>query len=191
MQYLGYLSGICITLSFLPYLIYIFKGQTRPERASWLLWSILGGIAFFTQLSKGASYSLWLPGVQAIGDLLIFILSIKYGMGGFSKRDKWALGIAGGSLILWFITREATLTLLLAILIDAAGAYLTIVKSYKYPTTEPVISWELTMLGGFFAIFAVNKFNWVLLAFPVYTFVANVFITMSIRLGRQKLIEKN
>ena len=117
-QYFGYLSAIFITLSFLPYLIYIFKGETKPERASWFIWSVLGSIAFFSQLAKGASSSLWLPGIQTIGDISIFIFAIKYGMGGFSRRDKWALGVAGISLILWYITKEAMIALFFAILID-------------------------------------------------------------------------
>ena len=189
-QYFGYLSAIFITLSFLPYLIYIFKGETKPERASWFIWSVLGSIAFFSQLAKGASSSLWLPGIQTIGDISIFIFAIKYGMGGFSRRDKWALGVAGISLILWYITKEAMIALFFAILIDAIGAYLTIIKSYEHPATEPVISWVLTMLGGFFAIFAVGNMNWILLSFPVYTFLVNVLIVYSIKLGQRKILIK-
>jgi hypothetical protein len=189
-QYFGYLSGIFIILSFLPYLISIFKGQTKPERASWLLWVILGGIAFSSQLAKGASASLWLPAFQTIGDIFILILSIKYGMGGLLKRDKVAFVVAGLSLILWYITREPIIALLLAILIDATGATLTAIKSYEHPTTESISAWVLTGFGGFFAIFAVGNWNWVLLLFPIYTFLANVAIVSSIKLG-QRVVHKN
>ncbi|OGZ30308.1 MAG: hypothetical protein A2931_02075 [Candidatus Niyogibacteria bacterium RIFCSPLOWO2_01_FULL_45_48] len=185
-QYFGYLSGIFITCSFIPYVISIFRGQAKPERASWFIWSALGGIAFFSQLSKGARYSLWLPGIQTVGDISIFLFSIKYGMGGVSKRDKLALSIAGLGLILWYITQEAAIALFFAIFIDAIGAFLTILKSYEHPTTEPIIAWIFTMLGGFFAIFAVGGWNWTLLSFPVYTFVANLFIIGSIKLGQAR-----
>jgi hypothetical protein len=183
--YFGYLSGICIIISFLPYLISLFKGETKPERASWLIWSILGGIAFFSQLAKGASASLWLPGIQTIGDIVVFILSIKYGMGGLKRADKWAFAVAGLSLVLWYITREPVIALLLAILIDASGAVLTIAKSYAHPTTEPISAWALTGLSGLFALLAVGSFNIVLLLFPLYTLSANIVIVISIKLGQR------
>lgn len=185
-QFFGYLSGIAITLSFLPYLIGIFRGRTKPERVSWLLWSILGGIAFFTQSAKGAGDSLWLTGAQAVGDLLIFILALKYGIGGFLKRDKIALVVAFLSLVLWYLTNEPLFTLLVVVLIDGTGAVLTIIKTYELPETEPMLSWILTALGGLFGILAVGSFDFALLVFPVYTFLVNIAIVMSIILGRKK-----
>lgn len=85
-EYFGYVSGSLILLSFVPYLVSIFRHHTKPERASWLIWALLGSISFWTQLAKGAGASLWLPGVQTIGDLFIFVLSIKYGIGGLLKE---------------------------------------------------------------------------------------------------------
>ena len=185
-QYLGYVSGVLLILSFLPYLKGIFKHETKPERASWLIWSILGGIAFFSQLAKGATNSLWMPGVQTIGDLLIFLLAIKYGMGGLLKRDITALSAAGISLVLWYFTNEPAVALFIAIFIDGVGALLTMIKSYEHPRTESITSWILTALGGFFGIFAVGAWNFVLLAFPLYIFVANVAIVTTIIIGRKR-----
>ncbi|MFA6476457.1 MAG: hypothetical protein WCV68_03540 [Candidatus Paceibacterota bacterium] len=185
--YFGYLSGIVIALSFVPYLISIFKGEAKPERASWLIWTILGVISFLSQMAKGADASLWLVGVQVLGDALIFILAIWYGMRGFAKRDKVALAFAGLSLILWYITKEPAIALFLAIAIDASGAILTIIKSYEEPDTEPLLAWILTFLGGFFGMFAVGSWDWVLLAFPIYIFVINIAIVASILLGRKKV----
>jgi len=186
--YSGYLSAIFITLSFVPYTIAVFKHQAKPERASWFIWAVLGGISFFSQWAKGATHSLWLPGIQGIGDLGIFILAIWYGMGGWQKRDKIGLVIAAVSLLLWYITKEPAVALFLAIIMDAVGGVLTAMKSYEHPATEPLIAWILTCLGGFFAIFAVGGWDWVLLAFPLYTFIINFIIIASILLGRRKRI---
>lgn len=184
-QYFGYISGFLLLISFIPYLIAIFKGEAKPERASWLLWTILGGISFFSLLSEGATNSLWLPGVQAIGDALIFILSIKYGLGGLMKRDKIALAAAGMSLLLWYFTKEASVALVFAIIIDGAGAVLTMIKSYEEPITEPMSAWVLTCLGGFIGIFAVGNWQPIFIIFPLYIFVANLAIIISILLGRK------
>jgi len=182
-QIAGYLSGIAILLSFVPYIRDIFRNKTKPERISWLIWSILGSIAFFSQFAKGASYSLIMPGAQTIGDLLIFIFAIKYGLGGFTKRDITALIGASVALFLWYLTSEATVALFLIIFIDGVGAVLTVIKSYENPTTETVSSWVLTFIGGALACLSVGKIDFILLAFPIYICLASLSILVSIKIG--------
>ncbi len=184
-QYAGYISGILITLSFVPYLFGIFQGKVKPERASWFIWAVLGGISFFSQVAKGATHSLWLPAAQALGDIVVFFFSFRYGMGGFQKRDKIALAASAFSLLLWYLTNEAAYTLIFAIIIDTSGSVLTIIKSYEHPSTEPMSAWVLTVLGGLFAIFAVGAWNPILLIFPFYIFVINLGIISSIVLGKK------
>lgn len=181
----GYLSGIAILASFVPYVRDIFRGTTKPERISWLIWVILGSISFFSQFAKGASWSLVMTGVQTVGDLLIFILAIRYGLGGFLKRDIFALVGAGVGLFLWYLTNEAAVALFIVIAIDATGAALTVVKSYENPGTETVSAWVLTFLGGLLSAVAVGEFNPILLAFPVYICLASVAILAAMKLGER------
>jgi len=190
-QIFGYLSGIAILLSFVPYTKDILKNKTKPERASWLVWSILGFISFSSLFAKGATYSLFLAGGQALGDLFIFLLAIKYGIGGFLKRDIVALIGCSIGLLLWFITKEALIALLIAILIDATGALLTTIKSYEQPSTETISSWWLTFIGGLFSCFSVGSFNPVLLIFPVYICLASGSILLAINLGFKNIKKIN
>jgi len=182
----GYLSGLLILLSFGPYLKDIFGLKTKPQRASWLIWSILGLISFFSQWEKGATYSLVMTGAQALGDLLIFILAIRYGVGGLVKRDIMALISAGVSLILWYLTKEAAVALMIVIFIDAIGAALTVAKTYHQPATETVSSWVLTFAGGALAGVAVGRLDYVLLAFPVYICLASLAVLGAINMGSKK-----
>jgi len=186
-QIAGYLSGLAILASFIPYIRDIFIGETKPERISWLIWAILGTISLFSQLAKGGSYSLIMTGAQAIGDLLIFILAIKYGLGGFIRRDIIALiGVATG-LFLWYLTKEAAIALFVVIFIDAIGAILTVIKSYDRPATETVSSWLFTLLGGILACVAVGSLNFILLIFPLYICLASTAILVAIALGFRRL----
>lgn len=182
----GYLAGIAILLSFLPYIRDIFKGKTRPERISWLIWAILGMIAFFSQLAKGASFSLIMTAAQALGDLFIFILAIKWGLGGFLKRDILALIGATLGLVLWYLTNDATVALIMVIFVDASGVVLTIIKSYKQPNTETISTWVLTFLAGLLAAVAVGSWNIILLSFPIYICLAGTSILVAIKLGSRK-----
>ncbi len=184
----GYISGALMIASFFPYIRDIFLHKTKPERASWAIWAALGGIAFFSQLAKGASYSLFLVGFQALGDFSVFLLSVKYGIGGLLKRDIVGLAGAGLSLVLWYFTRDAAVALFIVIGIDAISGILTIIKSYEGPETETVSTWVLTCLSGIFAAVAVGSFNFVLLSFPVYISLICFAILVSIYLGRRRKV---
>jgi hypothetical protein len=159
-------------------------GNTRPERASWFIWTTLGFIAFFSQAAKGASHSLWLPGIQTFFNVVIFLFGIKYGSGGFTRRDITALCVAGLGLLLWYFTQEAAIALFIVIGIDAVGSYLTIIKSYEHPYSETVISWILFGLSGLITLFTVGKWDIILLAYPLYIFVTNVAVVVAIYAGR-------
>lgn len=186
----GYLSGLMALMSFVPYVRDIFLKKTKPERISWLIWAILGSILFFSQLAKGASYSLIMTGVIALGDLFVFILALKYGFGGFLKRDVAALIGASIGLFLWYITKEAAIALFIAIFIDAMGVILTVIKSYEKPATETISAWAFGSIGGFLACVAVGSFNFILLALPLYICLASLAILIAIKLGFRRITFK-
>lgn len=183
----GILSGIFSAISYPPYIIAIFKGTAKPERASWLIWSVLTAMGFFTQLAVGATHSLWLPGIQGIGVIIVFLLSIRYGFGGLLKRDVVTLIAAAVTLLIWYFTNNAVMAVYLTVLIDAMGAWLTVVKAYEHPKSETLITWALSGIGGFFGLLAVGVYDLPILAYPFYIFICNFAVVVAILLGRKKL----
>lgn len=181
----GLLSGILPTLAAFPYVRDILKSKTKPHRTSFLIWAVLGVIAFITQLAKGATWSLLLPAGDTLAVLLIFILSFKHGIGGFSKTDKGALLLAGLGLILWYITKEPLTALLITIFVDAIGTFITFKKTIQEPHTETFSSWLLACLGGLFAALAVGRISFSLLVYPVYIFLANGAVDAAIIIGKK------
>lgn len=185
LQIFAYISAFLSLLAIFPYLIDILKRKTKPERASWFIWSVLGSIAFFSQMAKGANESLWLVGAQTLGVVVVFLLSIKYGVGWFTTRDKRALIAAGIGLILWLLTREALFALYIAILIDCIGVFLTVLKAYKEPETETLNTWLISGTSGIFGALAVGSIDLILLSYPIYIILANYIVVGSIIFGRQ------
>jgi len=182
----GYISAILSILMIAPYIRDIFLLKTKPERASWLIWTVLGFIAFFSQLAKGATDSLWLTGGQTLAVFIILMLSIKYGVGGLTKRDTRALVAAGIGLIIWYITQEAAWALLIVIAIDSVGTLLTAIKSYEDPESETFSTWIISGTSGIFGALAVGAFHPILLAYPIYIIIANYMIVVMILLGRRR-----
>ncbi len=186
-EFFGYTSAILSIIMIIPYIIDIFKKTTKPERASWLIWTVLGLIAFFSQLVKGATDSLWLTAGQTLSVLIVFILSIKYGVGGLNKRDIKALITAGIGLLLWAITKEALFALFIVILIDFIGVFLTMTKAYKDPKSETMNTWLISGTSGIFGALAVGSFDFVLLAYPIYIIIANYIVVFAIILGKKSI----
>ena len=186
-EFFGYLSGIFIAIGFFPYIQDILHGETKPQRATWFIYTVLSSIAFFSQLAEGATFSLWLTGIDTIAVTVIFILSIKHGVGGFSIKDYVALLVAFLGLVAWFYTKEAAIALYLVIGIDAIGTYLTIDKTYKDPMSETYIAWVLSAFAGIFSMLAVGSFNVILLSYPLYIFLANAAVVMTIEFGKRRL----
>ena len=186
LQIFGYLSGILAALAFIPYIRDILRLKTKPHRTAFFIWAVLGGIAFSSQLAKGAYYSLILPGSETLLIVVILLLSLKYGVGGFSKRDYIALLVAAVGLTAWYLTKEAAVALYVVIMIDAAGTYLIVHKAYLNPGSETLISWVAATIAGLFAMISVGSFDLILLSYPFYIFLANAAVVVAIQMGSQR-----
>ncbi len=187
LEVFGLLSGVITTIGYLPYIKDIFGGTTKPHRVTWLVYAILGSIAVGSQFAKGATNSLWLPGIETLTTIIVFILSIKFGVGGFSKKDAIELAAAGLGLVAWYFTREAAVALYIVILVDAIGTLPTVEKAYKDPGSETISAWSLVTLGGTFAALSVGQLSFVLLAYPIYIIFANAAVVVAILLGKRRL----
>jgi len=190
LEIFGYVSGLLFVFSAIPYIRSILKGKTKPQRITWLIWTVLVFIAFFSQLAKGATWSLLLTAGDAITIVVVFIFSIKYGVGGFGKIDIISLAGAGLSLILWYFTNEPAVALFLIILIDIIGSNLTILKAWKNPETENWVGWAMCGVGGLFGILSVGSFNFILLAYPLYICLMNSLIALII-ITRKRILNFN
>ncbi|HEX7042827.1 MAG TPA: hypothetical protein VF189_06250 [Patescibacteria group bacterium] len=185
LEILGIASGLISVSAYIPYIIDVIKKTTQPERASWLIWFVLTAIAFFSQLAKGASNSLWLPGIETCGLGIVLILSLKYGVGGLVKKDLLALAAAGIGLILWYFTKEPAVALYIIIGIDSIGTVLTVQKAYEDPESETFITWVLVAVAGILSMIAVGKIDIILLSYPFYIFLANAAVAFAMMIGKK------
>jgi hypothetical protein len=184
LELIGIAAGIISVSAYVPYIRDVLKKTTQPERASWLIWFVLTAIAFFSQLAKGASNSLWLPGIETCGLGIVLLLSLKYGTGGLTQKDILALLAAGIGLILWYFTKEPAIALYIIIGIDMIGTLLTFQKAYEDPESETFSTWVLVAIAGILSMIAVGSPNIILLSYPFYIFAANAAIAVAMLLGK-------
>ena len=162
----------------IPYALDILKGKTRPERIAWLLWTILGGTYYLSSLiDEGATF---LTFGEVVGPVIIFILSLKYGVGGKSRFDIVSLVIASIAFVLLFVLEGVLVSLLIALFIDSIGMVLTIRKLRLDPTSESRLFWALGIVSGSFGLLSLESYSLTAILFPAYLAIASALIVHEI-----------
>ena len=114
---IGEIAGALALLQIIPYVVSILRGHTKPERMSYFLWLIVDTMGVASYVAVGAHTTVWVQFAFVFTGGLVFLMSIKYGIGGFSHFDLFcfAVAIAGGVLAAQtptsFITAGAGLAL--------------------------------------------------------------------------------
>lgn len=153
----GIISIVLALVSLVPYVWVTLKGTNKPHLFSWIIWTLLTGIAFALQYSEGAGAGAWSGFVTTILSLIITILAIKYGEKNITRSD-WVVFIAALAAIpLWLMTDNALLAVIWVSVIDSIGFIPTFRKSWHKPYEEML----------FHSIVATIKYITILLALEI------------------------
>jgi len=146
-QVLAYLSVGVAAYSLIPYVVDIFRGGTKPSRIGYGITAITMTVTAILHISAGATTSAYLTVWFAFSAIVIFTLSIKYGVGGKTKLDLICLCIAVCAISFWLIF-DTNYALVVGLLTDICFYVITINKLHKIPLSENFQSWLLTILAG-------------------------------------------
>ena len=163
----GKLAGIISLSAYIPYILSILRKETKPNRASWIIWAIVSTIIALSYREAGASYAFLAPLGYVVGSTIVFILSIKYGVGGWTPFDRKCLIGAAISLVVWQIFDSPMSALLINLFINLLGTLPTARKAWYQPETEDKVFWSLVSLGSFVNLFAVENWTFSMAVYPV------------------------
>jgi len=173
----------------LAYLIDTVKGKVKPNRVSFLLWSIAPFIAFAAQIKQGVGLEALMTFSTGFLPITVFIASFV------NKKAEWKvtrfdlvcgfLSIVG--LILWLITKVGNIAIFFSIVADGLAAVPTIVKSFKYPETELAWPWIASVLGVVLTLLTLKELNFANSGFIVYILIVNtlIFSLIQFRIGER------
>lgn len=163
----GKLAGIISLSAYAPYILSILRKQTKPNRASWIIWALVSTIIALSYREAGASYAFLTPVGYVVGSTIVFILSIRYGVGGWTPFDRKCLIGAAISLVIWHIFNSPMSALLINLLINLLGTLPTARKAWYQPETESKVFWSLVSLGSIVNLFAVENWTFSMAVYPV------------------------
>lgn len=175
-----FLSSFLALISPLVYAKAILKGRAKPHRTTRFVLLVITSLATASLFAQHDTVAIWLAGVSALQAILLFILSIHHGMGGWAKVDVLCLLVALAGIVLWQTTKEPALALYASIAADFTGMVPAIIKTYKYPHTE---IWSFFLLDFFAAIFSLLALKaWTVheFSYPLYIMVINSIMVLLI-----------
>jgi len=182
---------LAILISTLGAGIYLFdtlKGRVKPNKVTWILWSINPLIAFAAEAHQ-------LVGVQSLFTFMIGFTPLIIFFASFvNKKAYWKItspdvicglfSILG--LSLWYFTKVGNLAIVFSIVADAFAALPTLYKSYKNPETENSFAYLTASISGLITVLTIRHWNFETYAFPAYIFLINILIILAIKIPFMK-----
>lgn len=187
------LSILAVILVFVSYSFYIkdiINKKVRPHVFTWGLWSLIIFILFFLQLSGGAGYGALPTLAVSLLCLTVLILSlIKESNKNIRKIDIVFLIITLITIPVWLLAKSPNLSTFLLIFVYSLAGEATIRKSWLDPYSEDITLWAINALRSILAIFALSRYSFVTLAFPVLVFLSASAFTLLL-IFRRRYIKK-
>jgi hypothetical protein len=143
----------------LPYLRDIIKKRVQPHPYTWLIWTIVSCIVFFGQVAKGAGIGALPTAASEIFTIIIFFFSLQYGFKNIRTIDTVFLVIALLGIIPWILTKDPTVSVIIAVSIDVVAFVPTIRKTWSQPKTETPVLYGTNVIRHILMLFSLQAYN--------------------------------
>jgi uncharacterized membrane protein len=163
-----------------PYLRDIIKGRVQPHPYTWLVWSLVSCIIFFGQLAKGAGVGAIPTAASEVFTIIIFFFSLKYGFKNIRKIDTVFFIIALLGIIPWILTKDPTVSVIIAVGIDLVAFIPTMRKTWARPETETPVLYSMNVLRHILMLFSLQAYNIATTLHSIVMITTNTFMTMII-----------
>ena len=158
--------------------------QYRPERTSWIIWSGILAVTFFSYRALGAEESLWFIAGDLTATTAIMVVSLWFGVGGLTKLDRVMLLLGFSGLAIWIIFNTPLVALLCGLFADMCGAVPTLKKSLADPQSESAYMYAASCVASAIGVYLVGQWSLVLLVYPLYLFLINGATALMVAVGR-------
>ena len=154
-SFFSILSGIVFLYAFYPYWKAILRGETKPQKVTWLIWAISDGVILAGMLANDTINGLLVGAV--ISATITFILALKFGKSGWNRQDKVCLTLSILAILLWVFSGESNVGIALSLLVIVIGMWPTWVSTLENPAHESKKGWAIFLISSFLAMVAITN----------------------------------
>lgn len=161
--------AVCVILSYSLGAKAILGSKYFPSvysRTIWLLFAVNNFISVF--LLKNSQSVLILAGLGLLGNLGIFLLSLKKSRWIFGKTELISTFLLFISLMIWVLTKLPLLNLTIGIVAHFIGGLPTYKKVLSNPKDEDILFWFFFFLASALTLFEINWSNIANYLYPLY-----------------------
>jgi len=181
-EYLVFVAAAASLAAAFAYIRSMFRGETKPNRVTWFMWSVAPFIATAAAVSEGVEWAVLPVFMSGFCPFLIFTASF------FSREAYWKHtsfdlvcgALSAAALVLWYITSNPAVAIAFAIVSDALAAIPTILKSRRCPQTESIWPFLIGLFAPMTSFLAAATLGFSEVAFPAYLIALNVVLVVLI-----------
>lgn len=182
---LAVIAGLIAIVATLPYIVDTTKGKTHPNIITWFTWGLLSGVTAVAAGASGAVQTAIFASLLAACDIAIVLAGLRSGIRRYTIFDVICQILAIIGIILWRITNEPALAILLNIISDLIGALPTYRHIWHDPHRETLSTFVLAMFSALVAIIAIENYKFTSAGYPIYIFFSATSFAVLILLHRR------
>jgi hypothetical protein len=169
----GALAILLTFVAYLPYIVSIRRGTTRPHVFSWVIWSATTFIVFLAQLADDGGAGAWSIGVSGV--ITAYVAFLSYVARGDTRvtRTDWVFfAVAMSSLPVWYVVDDPLWAVVILTSVDCLGFGPTFRKAYSHPHDEQLTFYALFAARNVLTLVALEHYSWTTTLFPILTGLA-------------------
>ncbi len=184
----GLLAGALSIIGYIPYALSSLRGHTKPNRATWMILTVVGLMLLLTNYSLDADDDIWLPLGYFLGPLIIFVISFSRGEGGLAILDVCCILGACLSGLIWWLFGSPIAAMAINLLMDFLGLLPTALKAKARPHTEQKWAWMLWFIGSLVNLLAIRSWGQPRVIYAVYMVIGNGLLLTIVIWPRKKTV---
>lgn len=185
---LGVIAAAMTIWAHVPYLLQTIKGTNKPHVFTWVIWTVLTGIAACAQWAGGAGAGSWVTFFTAAMCVAILFATLRNGEKHITKSD-WVMFLAGLTAIpAWTLTDDPVWSVLIITLIDLAAIYPTFRKSWIKPLEENSFMYGLNVPRHMIGLMAIQHYSVTTTLYPAMLVVMNLGMYAMLKMRRKYLV---
>lgn len=175
-----FISACLGVASSLIYIGSMLRGKTKPQRMTRFVVFVIVLVGTVGLYANHDSVNFLLYLIYSITNLLIFLFSLKYGIGGWNRTDITCLIISVIGIIVWKITDQPLVAISASIFANIVANVPAVIKTWKLPQTETWIYYFLGIFSNGIILFAQQQFTFDKVVFPAYFVLFNIAFVLLI-----------
>ncbi len=176
-----------VMLSYLPYLIAIYRGTNRPHMFSWLIWMLVTIVVTAAQLSGGAGPATLITATTCVLCTLITWLAWKQGEKHITRSDWVMLILSLSAIPVWIMTSDPFWSVVIVTGINTAAYYPTFRKAWVKPFEEHILMYAINIPRHMLTLAATQTYSFTNVLYPASVVLACIVLFGGIQYRRLTL----